>query len=83
MNKYFNFEIYLCDPISKTTGWKITRVSVKADNKKEAIKKLLLFPNFDTIILFEFSHEEILNYDFLITEIYPKFKIIEKINLKN
>ncbi len=78
MKKYFNFEIYTSDPLTKTTGWEIKTVSVKAENKQEAKEKLKNFPNFDVIILFNFSHEENENCDFFTTQLYPEFKILER-----
>jgi len=78
MKKYFNFEIYTIDPITKTTGWDIKMVSVKADSIETARKEIKDLPNFDCIILFNFSHEENETARFLFTENYPIFKIIER-----
>jgi hypothetical protein len=79
MNKYYNFEIYTSDPISGTTGWEIEMLSVKAETKQDAKEKLKDYPNFDVIILFNFSHEEDENSDFLVTENYPNFKILKRL----
>jgi len=79
MNKYFNFEVYTSDPITKTTGWEITTLSVKAESKQEAKEKLKDYPNFDVIILYNFFHEEEESSNFLQTQNYPKFKILKRL----
>jgi hypothetical protein len=79
MNKYYNFEIYTSDPITNTTGWEIEMLSVKANSMQEAKLKLLEYPNFDVIILFNFSHEENEIHNFLVTTNYPNFKIIKRL----
>jgi hypothetical protein len=79
MNKYFNFEIYTSDPITGTTGWEIEMVSVKAETKIDAKEKLKDYPNFDVIILFNFSHEEEEKSSFLQTQNYPEFKILKRL----
>lgn len=79
MNKYFNFEIYTCDPVSGTTGWDIKMVSVKATTKTEARETLKSFPDFDVVILFNFEHTEEENSVFLVTECWPEFKILSRL----
>lgn len=79
MTTYFNFEIYTSDPSTGTTGWDIFMVSVKADTYEEAIINLKKFPNFDCVILFNFvREEEEETADFLVTENWPTFKIIDR-----
>jgi hypothetical protein len=91
-NQYFNFEIYTCNDapvkegiykgakIGEISGWDIKMVSVKADTKQEARQELKKYPLFDCIILFNFQHKENETANFLVTETYPEFKIIERIN---
>jgi hypothetical protein len=80
MNKYFNFEVYTIDPITKTTGWDILMVSVKAENIQEARENLRFFPNFDCRILYNFQHDENETADFLVCKNYPIFKIKDRIS---
>jgi hypothetical protein len=79
LNKYYNFEIYTIDPITGTTGWDIHMVSVKAQTLLEARTNLKDYPNFDCVILYNFSHSEDESADFLVTESYPEFKILNRI----
>lgn len=55
--KIYNFEIYTCNPITKEEGWDIKFVTVVADSKMEAREKLKDVPNFDVVILFDYSME--------------------------
>ena len=82
MNQYFNFEIYTKNPTTGQTGWDIVNVSVKAENRQEAKISLNEYPNFDVIILFNFSHKEYENHDFLETFLYPNFEITNRLNKK-
>jgi UDP-N-acetyl-D-mannosaminuronic acid transferase (WecB/TagA/CpsF family) len=50
LNTYYRFEIYTVCPITKTMGWDIEIVGVKANNYKEAKEKLKNYPLFDCII---------------------------------
>lgn len=78
-NLYFNFEIYTCNPKNpKEGGWDIMSVSVKAETKVEAREKLKNFPLFDVVILFNFQHEEEEDANFLTTELWPKYKVLER-----
>ena len=81
MNQYYNYEIYTIDPVTRTTGWDILNLSVKAETRVLAKEKLKKFPNFDVIILFNHEFKENESADFLITQNYPEFKILERINL--
>ena len=78
MNKYFNLEIYVCNEVTGETGWDILFISVRANSIEEAVKNIKDYPNFDVIILFNFSHEENEDSIFLRTENYPEFKILER-----
>ena len=79
MKKYYNFDIYVMDIVTKQTGWEIEMVSVKAGNINLAKILLNNYPNFDCVILFNFEHNEDETADFLKTENYPKFKILKEI----
>jgi hypothetical protein len=78
MNQYFNFEIYLKDPISQCTGWEIKNVSVQGNSKILAKNNLKLIPNFDCIILYNFEHKENENCFYMFTVNYPEFSIVQR-----
>jgi hypothetical protein len=78
MEQYFNFEIYTSDPITGATGWEIKSVSVKAETKQQARENLKNFPLFDVVILFNFEHKEKETHNFLITELSPEYKVIDR-----
>lgn len=52
--KPFNYEIYVCDEHGNG-GWDIHHVTVFADSKDEARKKLKDYPRFDCVIAFNYG----------------------------
>ncbi len=57
VTKEYNFEIYTLHPETKETGWDIMFVSTFATSKEEAKQNLKSFPNFDTIILYNYGSD--------------------------
>lgn len=65
LTKYYNYEIYTKHPFTGESGWDIKFISVKADCKKEADKKIESYPNFDCVILYNWKHYLSDNDDFV------------------
>lgn len=81
MNTYFNFEIYTSNPKNpKETGFDIFFVSVKAETISEAKENLKKFPNFDCIILFNYTQKEPETDLFLIHKGYMNHEITLRLN---
>jgi hypothetical protein len=79
MNTYFNYEIYTYNNDMTISGWDIKTISVKADTKAEANEKIKNYPLFDCCILYNFMSKENETAQFLETECYPHYKVINRI----
>jgi len=67
--KHYNFEIYTNNPVTGESGWDIKWAGCFANSKEEAREEIKNFPNFDTIITFNFGGLE-LEYDQLEYALY-------------
>jgi hypothetical protein len=80
-NKYFVYEIYVCNQVTGQTGWDIKFIGVKADTRKEAREKLNKFPHFDCVILWDFESEYEETADFFELDGHRGEKIVNRIEL--
>jgi hypothetical protein len=80
-NRYYVFETYMLNSLTGETGWDIKYIGVKADKKSEAKLKIKSLPNFDEIILFNYTDLFNEDCDFIELDSYRWGDIINRITI--